>query len=531
MAAVATLLGLLLVVTFIANFLTTIVPNQMQVNDLNHVIAVENEFSRLSALLSAAGEDGGTGIQVVQPLSLGSDGVAPWTAPDGSAVGSGRFWTNLTVSYGLLGESVYSPPLGSPQGGPQLPAGCSFTTLAHVGIACTLALSKLAYNFSGNAKAFTITSTLATGLYALNYSTNHSTISIAATGGAKVDVAIYGSNDSVTLSVLGGSAVNVTVVGNHDYLNLGPTGTAGVVVRSFGDSDSVYDASTGVGSLLVISYGNGDSITANATGAAANVAYVTGFNATNPVSPLCPYDNVSRTEALHGTGPLASYNAYYNDTAYTGTLSASPWTIHAAAVAQTMCPFFSRQAVPIKGPSLQGAGLTVHLFNTYSPSGEVAYDEGAVVYAQFGAYPVIIDPPAISLTRPGGVGTAVTQASLWFPYFSNVVGSASGTGTETLNLRLLQSSNPSLTNNTSVAFSLNPAVPITITFHTPYAEAWDQYLNGNLQYAGLWSCLPFSICTGTYSPGGSLGTVTLTIPTVALQQLTVGNSVFSVGLS
>ena len=41
-AAVATLLGLLLVVTFIANFLTTVVPNQMQVNDLNHEVTVES---------------------------------------------------------------------------------------------------------------------------------------------------------------------------------------------------------------------------------------------------------------------------------------------------------------------------------------------------------------------------------------------------------------------------------------------------------------------------------------------------------
>ncbi len=225
-AAVATLLGLLLIVTFIANFLITVVPNQMQVNDLNRDIAVENQFGRLSALLSSAGAQGSAGMQIVQPLTLGSDSVAPWSAQDGSTVGSGRFGATASLSFGLLGASVYSPWPGPPQGGPALPAGCTFTSGAHVGIACTAALSEVAYNFSGNAKAFTVTSTLATGLYALNYSTNFSTISISATLGAKVDLGVYGSNDAVTLSVLGGTSFNVTLEGNNDYLNLGGTGTA-----------------------------------------------------------------------------------------------------------------------------------------------------------------------------------------------------------------------------------------------------------------------------------------------------------------
>jgi hypothetical protein len=530
-AAVATLLGLLLVVTFIANFLTTIVPNQMSVNDLNHTVAVENEIGRLSSLLAAAGGSGGPGQQFVQPVTLGSDSVAPWTQPDSSSVGSGRIGANASLSFGLLGASVFTPPLGSSQGGPALPGGCSFTSAANVGVACTLALSQLTFNFSGNAKAFTVTSIIATGLYALNYSTNHSTISISATLGAKVDLGIYGSNDTVTLSVLGGSSINVTVVGNHDYLNLGSTGTANVVVWSDGRSDSLYESSAAAGKMLVVSYGNSDSITANATAAMTYTAFVTGFNSTNAASIYCPYDNVSKTEGLFGTGATATYAAYFNNTAYTGVAASAPWTIHYQAVALTPCPFFARQPIALKTSTAAGSGITVSMRNTYAPSGQVAYDAGAVVFAQYGSYPVIVDAPSLSLTVLGGIGGNVTAASIWLPFFSNLVGSVSGSGTETLNLRLVQTSAYLLSSSNNTTFSINPNVPVQLVINTPYAYAWAAWLTNHLSFAGLWTCLPAPICTGPYIPGATLGQVSITIPATNLDLLYVGTSVFSVALS
>ena len=48
----ATILGLLLVVTVIANYLATTLPAQMSVNDLNHEIAVENQLGHFQAVLS-----------------------------------------------------------------------------------------------------------------------------------------------------------------------------------------------------------------------------------------------------------------------------------------------------------------------------------------------------------------------------------------------------------------------------------------------------------------------------------------------
>src|SRR5580658_511419 len=128
------------------------------------------------------------------------------------------------------------------------------------------------------------------------------------------------------------------------------------------------------------------------------------------------------------------------------------------------------------------------------------------------------DPP-ISLTVVGGVGGAVTAASIWLPFFSNTVGSVSGIGTETLNLRLLHSSSYLLTSSNATTFAINPNVPVSLVINTPYAEAWAAYLATQLSFTGLWTCLPAPICTGTYSPGVSLGQVTITIPATNLVAL------------
>lgn len=528
MAAVATLLGLLLVVTFIANFLTTIVPNQMQVNDLNHEVAVQNQFGRLSALLASAGAEGSVGMQVVQPISLGSDGVAPWASPDGSSVGGGRNGSNLSLSYGILGAVVYLPSEGSSQGGPPLPIGCTFTSSSDTGVSCIGGGSGLTYNFSGNDQAFTLSTSGSSSFISVNYSTNGSTIAISLSGSTNILVGLYGSNNSVTFSGLGSGSLGLIIVGNSNYVNLGDTGGATVSVSIYGDLNTVYQTAGGGANVKIVIFGAQNSFTGNSTGGAKYVAYVTGFNATNPNSTLCPYNNLSSTDRLHGHGTGGTtYNATYNNTVYTGTGSQAPWKNHYQNVGQSLCPYFGNQRVALGGQSLFGEGVILRLTNTYAPSGEVAYDEGAVIYAQYGAYPIIVDPPSISLTT---VGNEVTAASIWVPYFQGRLGSVAGLGTETLNLRMLSSGSFDATASAGL-YAINSHVPIKIVIHTPYAEAWDSYLRAHLAFSGLWTCAPVLVCTGAYSQGGPIGTVTITIPTTNLASLTIGDSVFSIALS
>jgi len=523
---VATLLGLLLVVTFIANFLTTVVPNQMQVNDLNHELAVENQFGRLAALLSSAGAGGSPGMQFVQPVTLGSDGVAPWAAQDGSSIGGGRIGSHLNMSYGILGSLLYLPPQGSSQGGPPLPGTCSFTS--NSAVTCTGGGSNLRYNFSGNAKAFSVSVSGASSGISLNYSTNGSTITLSLSGSTGITVTVYGSHNVVTFSGVGSGSVGVTLIGNYNYVNLGSTGGATVTLSMYGSSDTVYQAAGGGAVVLAVIVGSQDSFTGNATGGATYSAYVTGFNATNPNSTQCPYDNLSATDHLAGSGTGGStFNANYNNTAYNGTGTQGKWATQYHDVGQSLCPFFSHQSVGLNGQSLSGAGVVLGFTNSYAPSGEVAYDEGAVIYAQYGSYPVIVDAPSISLTRVAG---AVTAASVWFPYFQGQSGSVAGVGTGTLDLRMVSTTSFSTTANATL-YAINPNVPISIVIHTPYAEAWNAYLNSHLAFTGLWSCAPAPVCTGTYGPGGPIGTVTITIPATNLQLLSIGSSTFSLSLS
>ena len=113
-AAVATLLGLLLVVTFIANYLSTQLPNQMAVNDLNHDVLVENQLARFGALLQSATDNGATGVQLTQPLSLGSVGLPPFAAADSAFTGQPMNGSGAILNYSTTSfVSTVPVPLGT----------------------------------------------------------------------------------------------------------------------------------------------------------------------------------------------------------------------------------------------------------------------------------------------------------------------------------------------------------------------------------------------------------------------------------
>ncbi|MGA8664379.1 MAG: hypothetical protein WB809_04845 [Thermoplasmata archaeon] len=109
MAAVATLLGLLLIVSFIANYLSTQLPNQMAVNDLNHNLLVQNQLARLDALLESASSTYATGAQLTQPVSLGSDAVPPFAPADSSYTGNTVNGTSAWINYTTTTFASHTP--------------------------------------------------------------------------------------------------------------------------------------------------------------------------------------------------------------------------------------------------------------------------------------------------------------------------------------------------------------------------------------------------------------------------------------
>ena len=291
-AAVATLLGLLLVVTFIANYLSTQLPNQMLSNDLNHEIAVENQLGRLSELLEAASNANNVGAQLTQPLSLGSDGVPPFAPPD---------------------TSYLSGPVN--------------------------------------------------GSWA---------------------------------------QINYTTIG-------------------------------------------------------------------------------------------ASGN----------TVVATP--------------------IPL------GAGVVVHLRNSYAPGAEVALVQGSVVYADLGGTPIFADPPSISATVSSG---AVTALSVWLPEFTGPVPGIAGAMTANLVSRLISTNVVLVSSGTHLTIASGSSVVLTIT--SQYAAAWNAAF-ANEHWPGVTTaCSGFAgastaaACSSTYSATSALGKVVLTIPGTNLARLSVTVALFSI---
>lgn len=186
----------------------------------------------------------------------------------------------------------------------------------------------------------------------------------------------------------------------------------------------------------------------------------------------------------------------------------------------------SRGTVAFSTATLPGAGFVVSLKNIYSSAAEVAYDEGAVVYAQPGSVPTMVDPPSITLAHG--------SLSIVAPVFANAIGGESGTSTAEIGVRLTASSTISAP---VTGYSLASGTPVVITIITPYAAAWINYFNSQASFAGSTiSCLPAatgvtSVCSTSYEyqPGHSLGKVTISVPSVTA--LSVTHSSFAVRLS
>jgi hypothetical protein len=102
-SAIATILGLLLLVTYIANYIATTLPQQMTINDVNHDLEVQNEVGRLGSLLEDGSANGKLGAELTQPVVLGSEGVPPFEGPDSGQVGPASTGSKEIVTIGLSG--------------------------------------------------------------------------------------------------------------------------------------------------------------------------------------------------------------------------------------------------------------------------------------------------------------------------------------------------------------------------------------------------------------------------------------------
>ena len=518
----ATILGLLLVVTVIANYLATTLPAQMSVNDLNHEIAVENQLGHLQALLTSLAKSAVDGSPAVQPVTLGSDGAPPFAAPDGATISTLPPQQPANLSFGLI-STRYSPPLGWVAGG-SFASSCSGTN-ENTSITCT-GQPVVSYNFSnaGQIYTFSIKGGGGADLW-LNYSTNESSIYVNVTGIGSTkngfeNVQIVGNYNDASIAATGGAYQNVTIIGNHNTVGVQAAGGTSVIVRIIGNNDTVTVSpppGQSGGTVLVEGWGSYDTFTAGG-GGTYNV-YFTGFNPENPSSSFCPYGNLSSTDTVTAAPKHANATVTYNNTEYNNTQGGqvNGWTTIYNTPSQYACIYFPQFSAG--GASVYSAGLLVSLRNTYAPAAEVAFDQGAVIYAQPGGYPIMIDPPAISY--------AYGAASVVLPAFLNTAGTESGLGTAVVALHLISVSRYAFP---GFGWVLNPSQPLKIKFQTPYAYAWVHYFSGEPAFAGHVTCRAPSgttTCTGPYYPGQAFGTVTFTLPATSLSLVL---AVFSLSL-
>ncbi len=524
-AAVATILGLLLVVTFIANYLSTTLPNQMSVNDLNHEIQVENQLGRLQATLEKVSSAGLAGAPAIQPITLGTAGAPPFAGSDGSVISniSGEPLSSSTFS---LASTRYAPPTGWVYGGTWSHSKCIAqpSTGQVTTFTCNGAGSSVNYNFTNCPSDCVFTDT-AVGTFWGNYSVNSSLISISQAGGANgfQHVIVVGNYNEIWFNGTGngGNIVNITIVGNYNTLNI--SGASGWLVKVLivGNHDRVTFSSNGnSNSLLLVGWGKYDSY--NTSTSSGNRVFYNGFDPELPISPFCPYPGYSSTDTVGvmskngGVGGVPSGivgTVTYNNTV--PTTQNSHWTYTAAGTLTGTCVFFPQFLA--SGLSLHSASILVQVKNTYAPAAEIAFDQGAVVYAQAGGNPILIDGPPISYA-----GGAVT---VWVPGFLNPIGTEAGIGTAVLSFHLVTVLKVTAPGQ---GWVLNPSVPVTLTYYTPYACAWVSYFAGIPAFHGHYntSASP-QACQAPYQPGQPAQKVTVSLPATTL---TIELAVFAISL-
>lgn len=498
-AAVATILGLLLVVTFIANFLTTTLPNTMGQNDLKHEVLVQNQVAQLSALIQETAQSGAVSAQISQPISLGSAAAPPFAGQDGATVTALPNGTSISVTFTLVGP-VHLPTGGTPNVGSS--GGCNPNTSPPTSFDCT-GSHTMNWNFSlGDGQNYSVNGN--GGLHAtVNFTTSNSTISVGQTGGAGNVVGVFGNGNTITVTGKGGASLVLLLVGNNNTVSMSSKGGATMTILVIGNYDSVSTDDKGGSTNVAAFYGSHDSYSDTLT----STVYFTGYNIESANSALCPYQNLANTDTVSGSGGTV----YYNNTNSSGPGSHAPgWTYIGNNPAPFACPYVVSSAI---SQTPAGTGFVVGLRNTYAPSAEVAYDEGAEVYAQPGGLPVFIVPPRISY----GHG----QLQVFVPQFANRVNGEAGVGTADASLRLIAANQFIFPGS---GFNVGNNTPVTIKVVTPYAAAWYAYFLSNPSTNPFVTCSGArNVCTAVYAPGGPLGTVTLVLPMTGVQlELLVG---------
>ncbi|MCI4331581.1 MAG: hypothetical protein L3K19_07025 [Thermoplasmata archaeon] len=491
-SALVTVLGLLLVVTFIANFVLLQLPGEMQELEFQHTLQVENQLSRLQATILAQAANPGIPLTLSSPVTLGSQSVPPFGSPTTGSIASEPPGV-ATITGLLLTQVTYAYP----------PWNVGSACLAGGGGHCAGAGHVNYYNFSGNSSA---------------------SLAIKVDGNTNSLVYVLnGNNDSITITWNGKDAgfINVLVNGSDDAITFNK-----------GGSDTVASVSTFdfFGERDTFSYNPSGSHSSKG-GQSVNVQFV------GTIGSVCPGANLSSTDSI-GTFSSGGSNINVNVTWWNGigyVTSPSVQAYPGGSIPTEQITWQNRSgfipcAFSVTHSSLytnqfQG-GVDVHLSNRYSPPTDVVYDQGAVILAQEGGTPVMVSPPRITtyLTSSGGVGANITLV--------NMLGNLTAEGGVTTAAVTSQVVQVGVVVVATGAGGVFVGGDFFLNITTLYPAAWSGYFSGFPQAFPLGStCVPLTTIPAPYSClSPPPGTAVKMVAPLILQQLRFTTITVNIGI-
>ncbi|MGA7923433.1 MAG: hypothetical protein WCA77_05600, partial [Thermoplasmata archaeon] len=402
-SAVATLFGLLLVVSFISNYIVYELPPAQTQQEFQHVLQVQNQFSHLQAIVSAQALEEGLPLPVTSPITLGSPSVPPFGfQSSGSLTAEGANVTGGIAPSAGISLNQRTPVLVNWS----QPVGGCFLLGSGVCAVCP-SVGYFSYNFSGSAATLTPT---------------------VAGGGCPTFYNVTGNNDVVQLTVASGDVGQtlLQVNGTGDTVTIlitsTPTAAETLNVNLYGQTDSynfVYSGAASGSPLLV------------------NTELVpTSLTAPNMICPSAATQGTDTATVSFGAGTgvtqdLTYYNATGIPNAYSNAAGGNTLNERWIVTPYTSCAFTTFVTVPIVGLN----SIVATLNNRYLPSTTIALDSGAVVMTQSGAGSVMVSPPVWVFTFPSNVSSKQTVPRpeplihmTFFQYITNV-SAVSGTAT------------------------------------------------------------------------------------------------------
>ena len=426
-SAVATTLGLLLVVSLIANFMLLQLPNEMTQLEVQHQLLVEDQMARFQQQVWAQGANLGLPVTLTSPVTLGSQANPPFgvAAPSTISVAPTTIRSSVTLSSTTIS---YNPPAW----------GTFSPCFSATGGSC-----------SGSGF-----------FYANLLGPNRTSFTLSVAGSANWEYNLTLNNDTVTVTWNGANPGPEIVVINGSYNN--------VIFQKSGSATSNPV-------IEFLFFGTHDTLSVSDNGGGTGGVTTVYTQFVGYLNNICPAQNLSGTDHLIALSSLGNSQlnvsvTWWNAIGYASapvTQSFSGGTVTWQNKTGLVPCAFNTGSSSIHTTVLL-LGLLVHLSNHYAPAADVAFDQGAVILAEQVGTPVMIEPPAITYgTEPLGATVKLT--------LFNFVGSATseaGVTTAGIQTTLLSSQQYSL--NTGITGTVLVSYP-TLNITTFYPAAWENF--------------------------------------------------------